>query len=75
MTEVTSARIAQLPTRERQVLEGLLDGGTNKSIAKGVGISPRTVEIHRAHLMERLGAKSLSELVAMATAAGLKPSG
>ena len=74
-TEVTSARIAQLSTREREVLEGLLGGGTNKIIAKRMGISPRTVEIHRARLMERLGAKTLSELVAMATAAGLKPLG
>ena len=74
LTEVTLARLAQLPTREREVLEGLLGGSTNKIIAKRMGISPRTVEIHRAHLMERLGAKTLSELVAMATAAGLKPS-
>jgi PAS domain S-box-containing protein len=74
-TEGTSVRIAQLPTRERKVLEGLLDGGTNKIIAKRMGISPRTVEIHRARLMERLGAKSLSELIAMATAAGQKPAG
>jgi FixJ family two-component response regulator len=74
-TELTSARIAQLPTREREVLEGLLGGGTNKIIAKRLGISPRTVEIHRARLMERLGARTLSELVVMATATGLKPSG
>ncbi|WP_207540477.1 PAS domain S-box protein [Sabulicella rubraurantiaca] len=73
--DVTSARIAQFSTREREVLEGLLGGGTNKSIAKNLGISPRTVEIHRAHVMELLGAKTLFELVAMAIAAGLKPSG
>jgi PAS domain S-box-containing protein len=72
-TELTSGRIAQLSTREREVLEGLLGGGTNKIIAKSMGISPRTVEIHRARLMERLEAKTLSELVVMATAAGLKP--
>jgi len=52
----------------------LLGGGTNKIIAKSLGISPRTVEIHRARLMERLGARTLSELVVMATATGLKPS-
>jgi PAS domain S-box-containing protein len=75
LTEVASARIAQLPTREREVLEGLLGGGTNKIIAKRMGISPRTVEIHRARLMERLGAKTLSELMVMATTAGLKPLG
>jgi PAS domain S-box-containing protein len=74
-TEVTASRIAQLSTREREVLLGLLGGGTNKVIAKTMGISPRTVEIHRARVMERLGAKTLSELVVMATAAGLKPAG
>jgi PAS domain S-box-containing protein len=73
-SELTASRIAQLSTREREVLLGLLDGGTNKVIAKTMGISPRTVEIHRARVMERLGAKTLSELVVMATAAGLKPS-
>lgn len=73
-TEGASARIAQLSGREREVLEGLLDGGTNKVIARRMGLSPRTVELHRAHVMERLGAKTLSELVAMAIAAGMKPS-
>jgi FixJ family two-component response regulator len=73
--ELTPARIAQLSAREREVLEGLLDGGTNKTIAKRMGISPRTVEIHRSRLMERLGAETLSELVIMATAAGLQRSG
>jgi FixJ family two-component response regulator len=72
-TELTSGRIAQLSTREREVLEGLLGGSTNKTIARNMGLSPRTVEVHRARLMERLGAKTLSELVVMATAAGLKP--
>jgi PAS domain S-box-containing protein len=71
--EGTAARIAQLSTREREVLEGLLGGSTNKTIARNMGLSPRTVEVHRARLMERLGAKTLSELVVMATAAGLKP--
>ncbi len=55
------------------MLDGLVGGGTNKFSAKRMGISPRTVEVHRARLMERLGAKTLSALVAMATA-GLKPS-
>jgi PAS domain S-box-containing protein len=72
-TEVLAGRIAQLSAREREVLLGLLGGGTNKVIAKRMGISPRTVEIHRARVMERLGAKTVSELVVMATAAGLKP--
>lgn len=73
--ENASVQIAQLSPREREVLEGLLEGGTNKIIGKRMGISPRTVEIHRAHVMERLGAKTLSELVTMAIAAGLKSTG
>lgn len=47
-------RIAALSSREREVLEGLLAGGTNKTIARSLGLSPRTVEIHRARVMEAL---------------------
>lgn len=63
-------RVATLTGREREVLDGLLAGGTNKTIAKALGISPRTVEIHRAHVMDRLGARTLPELV-LKGAAGL----
>ena len=59
--------------REREVLDGLLAGGTNKTIARDLGISPRTVEFHRAHVMERLGARTLPEAVLVAAAAGLRP--
>ena len=59
--------------RERQVLELLLSGGTNKTMAIKLGLSPRTVEIHRARVMERLGARTLPEAVLMAADAGLKP--
>jgi PAS domain S-box-containing protein len=65
-------RIAALAPREREVLDGLLAGGTNKTIARDLGISPRTVEAHRARIMERLGAHNLPELVQMALAAGLQ---
>lgn len=65
-----SARFRQLSRREREVLEGLVAGGTNKSIARELGISPRTIEVHRAHLMERLNARSLSELLQMVHQAG-----
>jgi FixJ family two-component response regulator len=57
--------------RERQVLEGLLAGGTNKTIGRELGISPRTVELHRAGLMEKLGAQTLIEAVRLAAAAGM----
>ena len=66
-------RIATLSVRERAVLEGLLAGGTNKTIARTLGLSPRTVEIHRARVMETLGAHTLPEAVLMATAAGVRP--
>jgi PAS domain S-box-containing protein len=71
--EVARARIAGMSERERQVLEGLVDGGSNKTIARDLGISPRTVEMHRANVMERLGAESLPEAVLLAAAAGLRP--
>ena len=66
-------RITGMSPREREVLQGLLVGGTNKTIARDLGISPRTVELHRAHVMERLGARTLPEAVLIAAAAGLKP--
>lgn len=65
-----SARFRQLSRREREVPEGLVAGGTNKSIARELGISPPTIEVHRAHLMERLNARSLSELLQMVHQAG-----
>lgn len=64
-------RIESLSTRERQVLEGLVAGKANKVIAYDLDISPRTVEIYRAHVMTKTHAKSLSELVRMAMVAGL----
>jgi PAS domain S-box-containing protein len=71
--ELARARIAALSGRGREVLEGLLAGGTNKTIARELGLSPRTVEIHRAHVMEILGARSLADLVLLATTAGFQP--
>ena len=67
------ARVAELSPREREVLQGLLSGLPNKSIATELGISPRTVEIHRARVMDKMGARSLSELIRMSLAAGLQP--
>jgi PAS domain S-box-containing protein len=72
IAELARARITALSVRERAVLDGLLTGGTNKIIARELEISPRTVEAHRARIMERLGAHSLPELVQIAMAAGLQ---
>ncbi len=58
-----------LTARERDVLDGLAQGLPNKTIAYDLGISPRTVEIHRANLMTKLGVRSLSEALRIAFAA------
>lgn len=63
--------IMQLTPRERDVLKHLVAGQPNKVIAYELSISPRTVEIHRARLMDKMQARSLSELIRMALAAGL----
>ena len=63
-------RLAALTPRERDVLHGLVHGLPNKTIAYNLGISPRTVEIHRAHLMTKLDVRSLSEALRIAFAAG-----
>ena len=63
-----AARLASLSERERQVLDGLVAGNANKTIAYELGISPRTVEVYRANLMTKMQAKSLSELIRMTLA-------
>jgi len=65
------AAFAGLSKREREVLEQVVVGKTSKVIAYDLGISPRTVEVYRAGMMMKTGAKSLSELVRMALLAGL----
>ncbi|MBX9828447.1 MAG: response regulator transcription factor FixJ [Xanthobacteraceae bacterium] len=64
-------RLELLSARERQVLEGLVAGHPNKTIAFDLGISPRTIEIYRANVMTKMEAASLSELVRMALTAGV----
>jgi two-component system response regulator FixJ len=67
------ARIDTLSPRERQVLEGLLAGHPNKTIAFDLGLSSRTVEVHRANVMSKMSADSLSDLVRMALLARVMP--
>ena len=62
-------KLQALTPRERDVLDGLAQGLPNKTIAYDLGISPRTVEIHRANLMTKLGVRSLSEALRIAFAA------
>jgi two-component system, LuxR family, response regulator FixJ len=64
-------RLATLSPRERDVLGGLVAGRANKQIAFELGISPRTVEIYRANLMDKMQAGSLSDLVRMALIVGI----
>ncbi|HEY1283777.1 MAG TPA: response regulator transcription factor [Steroidobacteraceae bacterium] len=59
------ARIASLTPREKEVLDLLTVGKANKMMAQDLGLSQRTVEIHRAHVMEKMGAKSIAQLVRM----------
>lgn len=72
-TAAAEAKIAKLSPRETDVLRGLIDGRSNKIIAYELDISPRTVEIYRANLMEKLEVRSLSEALRIAFAAGLFP--
>jgi two-component system, LuxR family, response regulator FixJ len=62
-------RLASLTPREREVLDKLVAGQPNKTIAYDLGSSPRTVEVHRARVMEKMGVRSLPELVRMTIAA------
>jgi len=61
-----AARVASLTPRERQVMQGLVTGQSNKAIAKDYDISPRTVEVYRANVMTKMQANNLSELVRFA---------
>lgn len=65
-----NARFAQLTAREKEVFEAVAAGESNKSAAQKLGISPRTVEIYRANVMEKMRARTLSDLVRMALLRG-----
>ena len=63
-------RVASLTKRDREVMDLVVAGAANKLIAARLGISQRTVETHRATVMQKLKARSISELVRLAIAAG-----
>ncbi|PKP79845.1 MAG: DNA-binding response regulator [Alphaproteobacteria bacterium HGW-Alphaproteobacteria-18] len=71
LTDEARGLIENLTGREKEVLHGLVDGQTNKEIAISLDISPRTVEIHRANVMEKMGASNLSTVLRIAFAAGI----
>ena len=62
-TQVIQAKreVARLTQRQQQVLMGIVQGSSNKQIARDLGISPRTVEIHRGLMMERLEARTTAD--------------
>jgi two-component system, LuxR family, response regulator FixJ len=70
ITREITERIATLSPRERQVMDGLVAGLSNKAIAREYDISPRTIEVYRANVMTKMQAGSLSELVRLAMRAG-----
>jgi two-component system response regulator FixJ len=72
-TVEAARRIAALSPREREVLDALLAGRPNKVIAFDLGISVRTVEVHRARMMDRLGTRQLAEAIRLAVMARLAP--
>lgn len=70
-TATLRARLDSLSERERQVLSAVVAGLPNKTIGFDLGISPRTVEVHRANIMSKMQARNLPELVRMSIAMGL----
>ncbi|MGH7899151.1 MAG: response regulator transcription factor [Candidatus Binatia bacterium] len=70
-TQESALRFAKLTTREREVMERMISGQTNKEIAYDLGLSPKTIEVHRARLMRKVQVNSLAQLVRLATLAEL----
>jgi FixJ family two-component response regulator len=67
-------RFDTLTRRERDVFEKLITGASNKEVGRRLGISPRTIEIHRARILKKLGVKSVADLVRMAMRLGIEES-
>ena len=72
LQEEIRANYETLTPRERQVMELLFRGNSNKEVARALGISPKTVEIHRANVMDKMNAGSVAELVQMAIVCGVE---
>ena len=72
--EAAKAKIERLSQREVQVMHGLIQGRSNKVIAYDLDLSPRTIEIYRANLMDKLEVNNLSDILRIAFTAGLVPS-
>jgi FixJ family two-component response regulator len=70
--DAAKSKISELSNREQQVFGCLVQGMQNKVVAKELGISPRTVEVHRARIMERLNATNFAQLVQLAVLAGME---
>lgn len=68
--ETARQRLAALTPRERDVMRGLIEGASNKVIARKLDLSPRTVEFHRARVLEKTGAANIADLVRLALTAG-----
>ena len=71
--EAAANRLSCITPRQRQIVQGLLDGLRSKGIARRLGLCPRTVELHRASMKARLGVKSLAEIVQLAIDAKMVP--
>lgn len=71
LTEIK--RVDALTPRERQVLAEIMAGASNKEAGRKLGISPRTIEVHRARIMEKLGAKNAADLVRIVFAQVAQP--
>jgi two-component system response regulator FixJ len=65
--------VSELTRRELEVAALIADGASNKEAGRRLGISPRTVELHRAHVMEKLGARNAADLVRIVLSRSLRP--
>lgn len=70
-SEIAGALISSLTNRELDVFTGLISGFSNKALARELGLSPRTVEMHRSNVMKKLQTRSLCEIIKLAVDAGL----